>query len=205
MRPVSRVSTASLMLLIMSCDAYQWPPYESQLRTMFVESKPVLIEIEAEMIADGLIVVGRNERLRTDQPRLTEVQAKKYKALFERLQNTYVISRSNGTTFINMSGRSPRGMGKDFSYTLVHGELSSTSPSCNAAGWTVSCGTCEVDLGEEWSIQYMWYPKDLGPEWDGRLGEGLPTGEDIQKQFMQELHECRDAGLREMGIDPSGK
>jgi len=206
MRLVVRAATVSLMFLIVSCDAYNWPPYETQLRSMFLESKSVLTEIESEMIADGLVIIGPGrQRLRSDQPELTADQVNKYKNLFERLPYQWNLSRSNGTTFIDAYGPSPWGLGKSFSYTFVHREEPADLLSCEAAGWTVSCGMCAVNLGDNWSIQYFWHPKDLGPEWDGRIGEGLPTPEEIQEQYERELDECLDAGLKEMGVDPSNK
>ena len=199
---VTRTATVSLMLFVASCDAYKWPPYEDKLRSMFLESKPILVELQSEMIADGLKLVGPGrERLRSDQPVLTGEQVRKYGNLFERLPYHWSMLRNDDATFVDVYGPSPRGMGKVFAYTLAHREIPANLPSCDRAGWDVSCGMCTVDLGDNWSIQYFWHPKDIGPDWDGRLGEGLPTMEEIQEQHEQELGDCIDAGMREMGVD----
>ena len=201
MRLATRIAIVVPMLLIASCEAYSWPPYEKRLRSMFLESKSVLTEIEAEMIADGLVYMGPGPAMfRSDQPEPTQDQVDKYGELFERLSYRWKLWRNDGATYVRIDGQSPRGMGRDFSYTLAHLEEPANLPACDAGGWIVSCGLCTVDLGDDWSIQYSWYPKNIGPEWDGRLGEGLPTMEEIQEQRRQELDACLDAGMKKMGV-----
>lgn len=202
MRLVVIVATAFLM----SCDAYNWPPYENQLRSMFTESKSVLAEIESEMDADGLSYIGPKPRLRRHgEPELTAAQIDKYDGLFERLRYHWSLSRNDGRTFISVYGPSPRLLGKDFYYSLIHNGDVEGLPSCDAGGRTVSCGMCGSDLGDDWIIQYYWLPKDIGPDWDGSIGEGLPTPEEIQEETQREIDECLEAGLREMGVDLEAK
>jgi hypothetical protein len=173
---------------------------------MFSESKSVLTEIEEEMIADGLHHIGPKPRLRRyGEPELTEVQERKYDELFERLPYHWSLSRNDQSTFISVYGPSPRGLGKEFSYSLVHGGISEDLPICDAGGWTVSCGVCGVRLDDDWLIRYFWNPNDIGPEWDGSVGEGLPTEEEIQDQYNRELDECLRSGLKEMGVDLDAK
>ena len=194
--------TALLVTLIASCDAYKWPPYEDQLRTMLVESKSVLTEIESEMMADGLSVVGPNPLRRHGEPELTDAQLRKYKDLFEQLPYYGTFFRDDRNTTVSLLGASPIGLGKEFSFSFVHGEIPEGLPSCDAGGRTVSCGACDVDLGDNWHLQYQWLPKDIGPDWDGKVGEGLPTMEEIQEQHQREIEECFEAWRIEMGIDP---
>jgi hypothetical protein len=58
-----------------------------------------------------------------------------------------------------------------------------------------------VDLHDNWFIEYSWTPKDLGPEWDGKIGDGLPTPDEIHDEYKKEFEECMDAGLKDLGFD----
>ena len=202
MRFVTRAALIFAMLLTLSCDSARWPPYERQIRSMFLESKPVLTEIEMEMVSDGLDFIGPGrERTRLDGSRLTDDLKAKYKNLFERLPYFWDLSRNDGTTFINLHFPRNWRVRKSFMYTITHRETPMTLPSCGFSGWPPSCGRCAVDLYDNWFIEYSWTPKDLGPEWDGRIGDGLPTPDEIHDEYKNELEECMDAGLKDLGFD----
>jgi hypothetical protein len=96
-------------------------------------------------------------------------------------------------------------LGKDFNFWFVHGEISEGLPACDTGGRTVPCGACDIDLGSDWHLQYQWLPRDIGPGWDGRVGEGIPTTEEIQEQRQREVENCFEAGRMEMGIDPAAE
>jgi hypothetical protein len=172
---------------------------------MFAQSKTVLSKIETEMIADGLYYAAKNRRLRHGEPELTDAQLSKYEDLFGRLPYNSAIFRDDGSTSVTLPSASPMGLGKDFNFWFVHREISDGLPACDAGGRTVSCGGCDVDLGDDWHLLYQWLPKDIGPDWDGRIGEGLPTMEEIQELHQREVKECLEMGWKEMGVAPDTK
>jgi len=198
--PVIRIATALAMLFCVSCDAYHWPPYENQLRAMFLESKSVLVEIESEMISDDIFLAGRDrQRQWSNQSEITVVQLSKYAELFDRLPYHWSVARNDGITFIHVDTRPIRGTRKSFTYSITHRESPSSPPSCDIAKRELDCGGCSVDLGDQWSIEYLWQPTDIGPEWDGSIGEGKPTEEDIQQAREAELIECFNDGHQQTG------
>ena len=64
------------------------------------------------------------------------------------------------------------------------------------------CGACYEDLDSDWVMIWHWFPQDLGPDWDGSIGEGLPTVEEIQEQRRAAMDECIESGRQAMGLDP---
>ena len=191
-----------MALLSVGCDAYHWPPHENKLRTMFLESKSVLVEIELEMISDGLDFIGPGrERHRKDGPQLTDVQKAKYAALFSRLPYLWNLSRNNEVTFINVNPPPILGSRRSVLYSFTHRQERARQPFCEDTKRSQTCGQCSVALGDQWYIDYLWHPDDLGPDWDGRVGEGLPSPEEINEQFGQVLDECLADGLIESGFD----
>lgn len=169
---------------------------------MFLESKSVLVKIESEMISDSLDFIGPGrERRRTDGTKLTDDQKAKYAALFSRLPNFWHLSRNNEVTFIDVNPPPILGSRRSVMYSFTHREERARQPFCEDTKRSQLCGQCSVALGDQWFIDYLWHPKDLGPDWDGRIGEGLPSPEEINEQFGQALDECLAAGLIESGYD----
>ena len=196
------------MLLMMSCDAYNWPPHENHFRTIFLESKSVLLKIESEMIADGLDVIGPpGRRRRAGQAELTDDQKTKYADLFARMPYHWHLQRNinNDATWIELYAPPILGSRKTFMYSYTHRDTPANERSCEVTKRSQRCGDCYVPLGDQWFIEYSWWPEDIGPEWDGSVGEGKPTPEEIHELHMKALKDCFDAGLKENGFVPNDR
>ena len=192
----------------MSCDAYHWPPYENHFRSMFLESKSVLMEIESEMISDGLDFIGPGrERHRTDRPALTDELKSKYAKLFARMPYRWHLSRNinNDATLIELYAPSILGSRKTIMYFYEHRDTPANYPSCDVTKRSQRCGQCYVPLGDQWFIEYSWLPEDLGPKWDGSVGEGKPTPEEIGELREKAWSDCLAAGLAENGFVPNDR
>lgn len=92
----------------------------------------------------------------------------------------------------------------DFYISFIRTEAVLSMPHCDAGKARLpSCGRCYEDLDSNWYMYWNWYPEDLGPDWDGSVGEGLPTPEEIREQTEMATEECLKAGWEEMGLEIS--
>ncbi len=95
----------------------------------------------------------------------------------------------------------PDTQGGDFYFDFVWSENDVSVPHCDEKKARLPmCGVCYENLDPNWYMYWRWFPQDLGPDWDGRLGEGLPTLEEIQEQTDMALDECLEAGREAMGL-----
>jgi len=96
----------------------------------------------------------------------------------------------------------PPTQGGDFYFGYVWSEEDVSIPRCDEKKARLpSCGSCYEDLDSNWHMYWMWYPLDLAPDWDGSVGEGLPTPEEIREQTESATEECLKAGWEEMGLE----
>jgi hypothetical protein len=201
---------AVLAAPISACERWSWPPYEKSLREVFSENKDQFEEIRKNMQADKLEVVdsayarGRAYRCAgADCPATIgeqdeELQAKYSKLIDERSMFRYTLFDGD----FNVGGLPiPATQGGDFYFDFVWSENEASIPRCDEKKARLPmCGACYEDLDSNWYMLWRWFPQDLGPQWDGRVGKGLPTPEEIREQHKIALDECVKAGWEEMGL-----
>ena len=188
--PTRRLVQAAFCLLIlstMSCDAYHWPPYVGELRSMFDESESVLSEIKTEMMADGLFTIGPDLNKafgHPDLPELTQEQEAKYSALFEQLPFYGSLSENDGATFVSLAVPPIPWSRKSVHISYVHRAEPAHIPDCSATSRFHRCGRCSVMLRNDWYIEYIWSPDQLLPESsEGQAAEGIVSSEDFSDEY----------------------
>ena len=195
------------------CERWSWPPYENSLRDIFAENKEHFDQIRQNMLADNLTNVDAFEARgkghlshcygsgcpRTIGMDDKQLQAKYSKLIDERSMFRYTLFDGK---FSVLGPTLPPTNGGDFYFRYLWSEKEMPIPRCDEMKARLpSCGRCYEDLDSNWYMFWMWYPRDLGPEWDGRVGEGLPTPEEIREQTELAMDECVDAGWKEMGLE----
>lgn len=210
MKTVARLLLiAALSAPITACEKWSWPPYEKSLRELFAENKEQFEEIRRNMLADNLEVVdwayarGRGYGCAGDSCPATiaeddkELQAK-YSMLIEERSIFRYWMRDGDFSVGDLP--IPPTQGGDFYFDFVWSEKQASIPHCDEKKARLpTCGTCYEDLDQNWFMYWRWFPQDLGPDWDGSVGEGLPTPEEIQEQYEIALDECLKTGREEMG------
>ena len=204
-----------LAALIGACERWSWPPHEESLRDLFAENKDQFEEIRQNMLADNLEdVTSADARGRGFEcagpgcPRTIDKNDEQLQAKYSKLIEERTIFRY---TWIDgdFSVRDlpfPPTQGGDFYFRYIWSEKEMFVPKCDEKKARLpSCGRCYEDLDSNWYMFWMWYPQDLGPDWDGRVGEGLPTPEEIQEQTEIATDECVKAGWLEMGLEINEK
>ncbi|MEM8681941.1 MAG: hypothetical protein AAGF72_00835 [Pseudomonadota bacterium] len=199
-----------LSTLLSACEKWSWPPYEKSLRELFADSKDRFEEIRLNMQADNLEVVdsayARGRSLRCDGANCPatigehdeELQAK-YSNLIEEL-SSFRYGLFDGDFNVSLSSI-PDTQGGEFYFDFVRSEKDVPVPHCDEEKARLPiCGACYESLDPNWYMYWRWFPQNLGPDWDGRLGVGLPTREEIEEQANMALDECLKAGWEEMGL-----
>ena len=96
----------------------------------------------------------------------------------------------------------PPTQGAHFLFYFVWSEKRASIPRCDEEkARPPACGACYVSLDSNWYMYWRWFPRDLGLDWDGRIGGGLLTPEEAHEQYAIALDECIAAGREEMGMD----
>ena len=212
MNSVARVFlVTALSASIAACEEWSWPPYEKSLRSLFAENKRQFEEIRQDMLADNLEVVtlasarGRGYRCvgegcpRTIDEHDEKMQAKYRNLIGERSILRYTLRDGD---FNVRDLPLPPTQGGDFIFSFVWSETEALVPHCDERKARLpTCGACYEDLDSNWRMYWRWFPRDLGPDWDGRVGEALPTSEEINEQYEIALNECLKVGREEMGLD----
>jgi hypothetical protein len=178
-----------------------------------LQNKDQFEEIRRNMLADNLTKLNSSEARGkgflfhcdgTDCPRTIgrddkQLQAKYSKLIEERSMFTYSLYDGDFT----VRGLSfPPTQGGDFYFGYVRSEAGVSIPNCGERKARLpSCGSCYEDLNSNWHMYWIWYPRDLGPDRDGSVGEGLPTEEEILEQIKIATEGCVKAGWEEMGME----
>lgn len=212
---VTRVLILALFaaLVVSACEKWSWPPYEASLRELFAENKDQFDEVRKNMRADNLEVVdsqnarglgfrcaGANCPASIGEQDV-ELQAKYSRLIEERSIFRYTLFDGD---FSVRDLPLPPTQGGEFFFSFVWSEKEPLLPHCDAGRARLpSCGACYEELDPNWYMYWRWFPEDLGPDWDGSVGEGLPTPEEIHEQYEVALEECLEAGRREMSL-PQG-
>ena len=123
---VSRLTTFILFATTLSaCEKWQWPPYESRLRSHFMETRQILEEVEVEMRQDGLVELTYDHihcptytRNPPIQPVLTDEQQAKYQRILES-NDRFVIHRWDESFTFHFY--TPPTSSRDFVFRYVHG------------------------------------------------------------------------------------
>ena len=211
------IATRALLLILVAtllpaCEKWSWPPYEESLRGLFAENNERFEEIRRNMLTDGLEAVdsahargrapwscegaGCPSTIEDDDD---ELQAK-YSELIEERSIFRYIFRDNDFYISDLP--LPSTLGGDFYFDFVRSEDELAIPHCDERKARLpSCGACYEDLDPNWYMYWRWFPQDLGADWDGSVGEGRPTREEIDKQYEDALEDCLKAGWAEMGLD----
>jgi hypothetical protein len=197
--------------LLPACEKWSWPPYEKSLRELFAENKEQFEEIRQNMLADNLEVVdsayarGRAYRCAgagcpsTIDKQDVELQAKYSELIEDRSIFRYTLR--DGDFSVGGLPVLPT-QGGDFYFDFVWSEKEVSIPHCDEKKARLPiCGACYEDLNPNWYMYWRWFPRDLGPDWDGSVGEGLPTPEEIQELDEIAFDECLKTGREEMGLD----
>ena len=200
-----------IAMLLPACEKWAWPPYEKSLRELFAERQDQFDEVRINMLADGLELVdyshvsGRallcaGESCPATIGKDDEQLQEKYSDLIEE-RSIFRYTMYDSVFYV--SGMpSPNTQGGEFFFDFVWSEKKPVIPHCEEEKARLpTCGTCYEELDPNWYVQWRWFPDDLGPEWDGRIGEGLPTPEEIEEQHEIALDECLEKGRQEMGLD----
>jgi len=127
-----------------------------------------------------------------------ELQAKYRKLIGETSVFRYTLLDG----YFDVRGLSRQGVqGGDFYFHFVWSENEVAVPHCDEKKARLPmCGICYENVEPDWYIYWRWFPEDLGPDWDGRVGEGLPTPEEIEEQANMALDDCLKTGREEMGL-----
>lgn len=211
MRIVTRVLLFALFVTLLPAgEKWSWPPYEKSAREFFADKKDQFEEIRQNMVADNVAVVDGFDGLGmydgcagldcpvTISEQAEELQAKYRLLIGERSIFKYTLFEGK----FEVGGLpSQSAQGGDFFLDFVWSENEVSIPHCDEKKARLPmCGRCYEDLDPNWYMYWQWYPKDLGPDWDGRTGEGLPTHEENMEQYEIALNECSKAGWEEMGL-----
>ena len=167
-----------LSLIVASWERLRWPPYESDLRDMFSQSRSTLSQIEDEMISDGLPIIGSGLNRawsRADVPELTDEQTAKYESLFGKLPFYANFTRLESKTHVALMNQEARF--KDFQFAFVQGKPWDRLPICREADGFAKCGECYVVLDTEWHLEYRWSD-----------GSGVPSTEGCIDFESQDFH-----------------
>lgn len=212
MNPVARVLLiAALSASIAACEKWSWPPYERSLRDLFADNKDQFEEIRQNMLADDLEEVdSAHARGRAyacegaDCPRTIDEHDEQLQAKYSSLIDERSIFRYT----LRDGDFSVRGLpfpptqGGEFFFYFLWSEKDMQIPHCSEGKARLpSCGACIEDLEANWYMYWRWNPSDLGPDWDGGVGEGFRTPEEIEELFNAALRDCLKEGWNEMGFD----
>jgi len=150
-----------LFLLSASCSGHRWPPFQTQLKSLFNDNFETITAIELEMIGDGLPLIGTglNKSFRHPNiPELTESQQNKYALLFEELGFYANFHRFDSETRVDLVSKEARS--RTFVFFFLHGIVPALLPLCESVAEMGSCGTCYVSLDSDWYLEYLWYNDD---------------------------------------------
>lgn len=211
MKTLARVLLiTALSAPIVACEKRSWPPYEKSARELFVERKGQFEKIRKNMLADNLDEVnsadarGRGFECRGPGcPRTIDKDDKqlqeKYSNLIEE-RSAFRFTLRDGDFNVRVS--LPPMRSGDFYFNFTRTEAGLLTPHCDEGKARLpSCGRCYEDLDSNWYMHWIWYPTDLGPDWDGSVGEGLPSPEEIREQTEIATEGCLKAGWEEMGLE----
>ena len=148
-----------------SCSKWQWPPYESELRSHFDDRRETFQAIGREMTADGLVELtpshldGTERKRRiANQPTLTDAQRAKYRSILGE-RTSYIFQKRDNSFSINVYVSSAQG--KQISFWYVNEPLWPEAPMCNSpAAKSLKCGRCVEGLEESWYMAWSWSPSD---------------------------------------------
>ena len=120
-----------------------------------------MIEIESEMVADSLPVIGpglNRAFTREDLPVLTDQQEQKYASLFDRLSFNGTFLRVDGVTRVWLNSQTVRS--RDFLFAFEHKPIPTDFPLCSSVDGGKSCGICVAPLDAQWFLEYRWTTED---------------------------------------------
>ena len=212
MNTVARVLLITVLSAsIAACEKWSWPPYEKSARNLFAENQELFEEIRQNMSADNLDEVdwadarGRATYYcegpscpRTIDEHDEQLLAKYSGLIEERSPFRYTLRDNEFIVRLTI----PPTQGGNFYFGFVRSESGASIPHCDERKARLPhCGMCYEDLDPNWYMSWRWFPRDLGPDWDGSVGEGLPTPEEIDEQYEKALDECLKAGRDEMELD----
>ena len=212
MKAAARFLIVIVLVPLGACERWSWPPYENSLRDLFAENKVRFEEIRQNMLADDIEELdwahSRGRAVYRCEgpgcPRVIDDQDEQLQAKYSQLIEERSIFRytlSDGDFSVRGLPFPPTQSG-DFYFRYIWSEEEVSIPHCDERKARLpSCGRCYVDLDSNWFMYWMWYPQDLGPDWDGSVGEGLPTPEEIREQTEMATEECLRAGWIEMGLE----
>lgn len=143
-----------------------WPPFEDSLLAYFDEHRSSLEELEREMTADG------HERMNSrilsgalshpGAPELAAEQVRKYERLIEHDGRELSVLRRRGATefeFLNEPVDTSL-----YLFRFVHDIAGEHPAECDASMRRDPCGQCAIDLGDDWRLEYDWFPQSLDEE-----------------------------------------
>jgi len=153
-------------LLLGGCGEPPWPDSRGAMTEIFDQKRDIFLELEREMAADGLLrmspgvfsEMARNPAI----PALPSDQAAKYLDLFARTAIFVSVIRRDGSTEFEMmiENVGPRLYLSRFVHARDFREL----PTCAIAMSEMACGTCIIELEDQWQLEYSWFPANVEEE-----------------------------------------
>lgn len=133
---------------------------------IFEQQKATFVELEHEMTVDGFLrmspavfsEMARNPTI----PKLPSNQADKYLALFDRVQMfVSVVRLADSTEFeLMIENVGPR----LYLTRFIHSAQDNNLPKCVLTMDQLACGTCSIELEQDWLLEYRWFPADPDEE-----------------------------------------
>jgi len=155
-----------IIAAVPACDRSTWPPNQAEMARIFEQQKATVVALEHEMAVDGFLrmspgvfsEMARNPTI----PKLPSNQADKYLALFDRVQMfVSVVRLAESTEFeLMIENVGPR----LYLTRFIHTAKDNTLPKCVLTMDQLACGTCSIELEQDWLVEYRWFPANPDEE-----------------------------------------
>jgi hypothetical protein len=151
---------ATSLAILLACARPDWPPQVAELREQFLAGKAVFLEIEQEMVRDGLMTMSPSKVSggvrHPDFPALTPIQEEKYRNILDRAHIYINVDRSDEQTQFDLVSQEHRG--RLYLFTFVHNFGAPLPYDCSESDRNDDCGYCSVDLDDDWFLTFTWVP-----------------------------------------------
>ena len=214
-RRQSRKIVIILAILASASACGGWPPDSDQLKNRFLQNRESFVALENKMLSsdydrvvqyrttDANLVLfewSENDEQGNDIRQRSIEEAPDW---WDILAASKVFTASQGDGIVSFEptpvlskrlkwliGLRPNDNRSMHIHYVHHAGLRTSIRPCETGFESLGCGACIVDIGDDWFIQYWWFPRDFVQGGFDRVLDGELSEEEYDALSEQRMEQC---------------